>query len=77
MFRKGLDLNPVRGREQAGLRPVLVISHDIFNKSSGTVIALQLPPTTEGWLSPVIPHENHPVAKTILGENQPDTNPFN
>jgi len=42
MFRKGLDLNPVRGRGQAGLRPVLVISHDIFNKSSGTVTALAI-----------------------------------
>lgn len=36
------DLNPVRGAEQAGLRPVLVISHDIFNERSGTVIALAL-----------------------------------
>jgi mRNA interferase MazF len=36
------DLNPVRGREQAGLRPVLVISHDIFNERSGTVIAVAL-----------------------------------
>jgi mRNA interferase MazF len=36
------DLNPVRGREQAGLRPVLVISHNIFNERSGTVIALAL-----------------------------------
>jgi mRNA interferase MazF len=36
------DLNPVRGREQAGLRPVLVISHDILNERSGTVIALAL-----------------------------------
>lgn len=34
------DLNPVRGREQAGVRPVLVISHDVFNQRSGTVIAL-------------------------------------
>jgi mRNA interferase MazF len=33
------DLNPVRGREQAGLRPVLILSHDIFNERSGTVIA--------------------------------------
>jgi mRNA interferase MazF len=33
------DLNPVRGREQAGLRPVLILSHDIFNGRSGTVIA--------------------------------------
>lgn len=30
------DLNPVRGHEQAGLRPVLILSHDIFNESSGT-----------------------------------------
>jgi mRNA interferase MazF len=36
------DLNPVRGREQAGRRPVLVISHDVFNERSGTVIAVAL-----------------------------------
>ncbi len=36
------DLNPVRGREQAGLRPVLIISHDVFNERSGTVIAVAL-----------------------------------
>ena len=33
------DLNPVRGHERAGLRPVLILSHDIFNERSGTVIA--------------------------------------
>jgi mRNA interferase MazF len=33
-------LDAVRGREQAGHRPVLVISHDVFNQRSGTVIAL-------------------------------------
>ncbi|MEW6409464.1 MAG: type II toxin-antitoxin system PemK/MazF family toxin [Nitrospirota bacterium] len=37
-----VDLNPVRGREQAGLRPVLILSHDIFNERSGTVIAVVL-----------------------------------
>jgi mRNA interferase MazF len=36
------DLHPVRGREQAGLRPVLVLSHDVFNDRSGTVIAVAL-----------------------------------
>ena len=36
------DLNPVRGHEQAGLRPVLVLSHDVFNERSGTVIAVVL-----------------------------------
>lgn len=36
------DLDPVRGREQAGSRPVLVLSHDVFNERSGTVIAVAL-----------------------------------
>ena len=36
------DLNSVRGHEQAGVRPVLVISHDVFNQRSGTVIALAI-----------------------------------
>ena len=36
------DLNPVRGSEQAGLRPVLIVSQDIFNERSGTVIAVAL-----------------------------------
>ena len=36
------ELNPTRGGEQAGLRPVLVLSHDIFNERSGTVIAVAL-----------------------------------
>ena len=36
------ELDPTRGHEQAGQRPVLVISHDVFNHRSGTVIALAL-----------------------------------
>jgi mRNA interferase MazF len=36
------DLNPVIGSEQCGLRPVLVLSHNVFNERSGTVIAVAL-----------------------------------
>ena len=36
------ELNPVRGHEQAGERPVLILSHDVFNERSGTVIAVAL-----------------------------------
>jgi len=36
------DLNPVRGREQAGQRPVLILSQDVFNERSGTAIAVAL-----------------------------------
>ena len=34
------DLKSTRGREQAGMRPVVVLSHDVFNARSGTVIAM-------------------------------------
>ena len=34
------DLDPVRGREQAGRRPVVVLSEEVFNERSGTVIAV-------------------------------------
>ena len=36
------DLNPTRGKEQAGQRPVLILSQDVFNDRSGTVIAVAL-----------------------------------
>jgi mRNA interferase MazF len=28
------DMNPLRGHEQAGMRPVLILSHDVFNERS-------------------------------------------
>ena len=36
------DLNPLRGREQGGIRPVLVISNNIFNQRSGTTVILAI-----------------------------------
>lgn len=36
------NLNPTVGREQSGERPVLILSQDIFNDRSGTVIAVAL-----------------------------------
>lgn len=36
------DLNPARGREQSGQRPVLILSQDVFNERSGTAIAVAL-----------------------------------
>ena len=36
------DLDPTQGHEQAGRRPVLILSQDVFNERSGTVIALAL-----------------------------------
>ena len=36
------DLEPVRGHEQGGARPVLVLSHEVFNRKSRTVIAMAI-----------------------------------
>jgi len=36
------ELVPTCGREQAGRRPVLVVSEDVFNRRSGTVIAMAI-----------------------------------
>lgn len=36
------ELNPTRGHEQAGRRPVVILSQDVFNNRSGTVIAMAL-----------------------------------
>jgi mRNA interferase MazF len=36
------DLKPVCGHEQSGVRPVLILSHDVLNERSGTVIALAI-----------------------------------
>lgn len=34
------DLEPTRGNEQAGRRPIIVLSNDVFNERSGTVIGV-------------------------------------
>ena len=36
------DLSPVIGSEQGGLRPVLILSQNVFNERSGTVIAVAI-----------------------------------
>jgi len=36
------DLNPTRGSEQAGVRPVIVFQRDLLNELSATVLAIPL-----------------------------------
>ena len=32
------DLNPIKGREQGGIRPVLIVQNDLLNKHLNTVV---------------------------------------
>jgi mRNA interferase MazF len=53
-------LDPVRGHEQGGSRPVLIVSHDIYNQGPATLIVV-VPLTTTGrnvrWQVPIDPPE--------------------
>jgi len=42
-----VDLNPTKGHEQTGNRPILILSHDVFNENSGTVIGIALTSQTQ------------------------------
>lgn len=57
------DLDPVLGQEQAGFRPVVIISNDIFNERSGTVIVMAL--TSQ------IQKAGFPLTLEISGKNLP------
>src|SRR2546423_10647364 len=57
------DLDPTKGYEQAGQRPVLILSNDIFNQRSGTVIAMAL--TSQP------PPAAFPLTMEVLGANLP------
>ena len=49
------DLNPTRGHEQAGRRPVLVVSEDLFNRGlAGLVIVLPMTTSLRGIPSHVL-----------------------
>lgn len=63
------DLNPVRGREQAGRRPVLVISEDLFNQGpAGLAIVLPMTSTIRNVPShvPVSPPEGGVKNRTAI-----------
>jgi mRNA interferase MazF len=54
------DLDPTRGREQAGRRPVLVVSVGAFNESkAGLAVVIPLTSTARGipWHVAVVPPE--------------------
>ena len=53
----------MRGHEQAGERPVLVLSHDVFNERSGTVIGVAL--TSQE------PRAGYPITLELLAAKLP------
>lgn len=56
-------LDPTVGREEAGRRPILVISHQVFNERSGTVIGIDL--------SSQAPRAGFPLTLELRGKGLP------
>ena len=54
------ELDPTRGHEQAGIRPVLVLSTDVYNRGPADLV-VAVPLTSKGkgvrWHLPVLPPE--------------------
>ena len=70
------NLNPVRGREQSGNRPVLILSHDVFNERSGTVICGRSnQQAATGGISADFASPIQESSKDILGQNRSDPHP--
>ena len=69
------DLNPVRGHEQAGRRPVVVLSHEVFNRRSGTVIAMAMTSQAQKAGFPLTLRLEAPkLPKQSWGKNQSGSN---
>ena len=64
-----VDLDPTRGREQAGKRPVLVVSANGFNKSPADLVVV-LPITSKDkaipWHVPLPPPEGGTKTKSFI-----------
>ena len=69
------DLNPVKGSEQAGMRPVIILSQDIFNRRSGTVIGMAITSQSQRAGFPLtLELTAFASTQTILGQDQSDPN---
>ncbi len=64
-----LDLDPTRGREQAGKRPALVVSTNGFNKSPADLVVV-VPITSKDkgipWHVPIEPPEGGVKSKSFI-----------
>lgn len=64
-----LDLDPVAGREQAGFRPALILSVDLFNLGAAElVVAVPITRTERKvrWHVPIRPPEGGLVAESYI-----------
>lgn len=62
------DLNPTKGSEQAGVRPVVVISGNLMNQHLNVIIACPLTSKIKNYKDNVVLQPNHENKLTVPSE---------
>ena len=72
-YRQGdygyISLDPVQGHEQAGRRPVVVVSCDAFNAASGMAWIVPVTTKAKGRAKEITFPDGHQISGTILLEH--------
>lgn len=63
-----LDLSPVRGNEQGGFRPALVLSDQDFHASRNTAVICPISKNTDPWPTKVLLPHGLEVEGAVLAE---------
>lgn len=64
-----LDLNPIKGHEQSGRRPAIVISNDVFNKHTKMAMVLPITSNKKSYPTHYILEDTRKVSGAVLCEH--------
>ena len=64
-----LNLNPIKGHEQAGVRPAVVISTNVFNKNTNMVIVVPVSSNTKEFPTHYILEDTKKIQGSVLCEH--------
>ena len=64
-----LDFNPIKGHEQKGKRPAIVISNNVFNKNTNMVIVCPITSNTKEFPTHYILEDSTKIKGSVLCEH--------
>ena len=64
-----VDFDPIKGHEQKGYRPAIVISNDVFNKNTGMVMVLPITSNIKNFPTHYLLKDTKKVMGSVLCEH--------
>ena len=64
-----VNLNPTKGHEQSGYRPVIVISNNVFNKFTKMIIVLPITSNTKDFPTHYVIQKSKKIQGSVLCEH--------